>query len=257
MTDLAVERSAVAGGLKSVSAALEVLDCFGAHDELGVTDIARRLGVAKSTAHRLLTTLCSRGLVHQSPESGQYQLGLHLYELGHLAVSRLPLRRAAQPLLEELQRRTGHTIHLAVPDGTDVLFVERLASRNGTRLLANVGRRLPAHLTSSGRAIAAFDPAFAEARRAAGFPVMALAVGLNSATWERALEETRRRGVAVTIGAVTTGVSSLAAPVRDHAGRARAAISVIAPSAELDHDMESVARLAGAAAGALARGVCF
>src|SRR5450432_3230962 len=65
-------------GVKSVMSALDVLDCFAFDDELGVSDIARRLGVAKSTAHRLLTSLCARGLTEQNPETSQYRLGMHL-----------------------------------------------------------------------------------------------------------------------------------------------------------------------------------
>ena len=83
------KRSAVpdpnGSGLKSVGSALDVLECFATDGELGVSDIARRLGVAKSTAHRLLQTLASRGFVEQVAHSAQYRLGMHVYELGALA----------------------------------------------------------------------------------------------------------------------------------------------------------------------------
>lgn len=84
-------------GLKSVGSALDVLECFALDGELGVSDISRRLGVAKSTAHRLLQTLASRGFVEQDAESGQYRLGIHVYELGALALARNGLRHAALP----------------------------------------------------------------------------------------------------------------------------------------------------------------
>ena len=75
-----IGRAPISGSetLKSVATALDVLECFALDDELGVSDIARRLGIAKSTAHRLLSTLCSRGLTEKNPDSGQYRLGLHL-----------------------------------------------------------------------------------------------------------------------------------------------------------------------------------
>ena len=116
--------------LKSVGTALDVLECFAADTELGVSDIARRLGIAKSTAHRVLTTLGSRGMVEQNPDNGQYRLGIHLYELGQLAHARNGLRHAALPVMREVCRSTGFTVNLSVPDGPDVVFVERLVTQD-------------------------------------------------------------------------------------------------------------------------------
>jgi DNA-binding IclR family transcriptional regulator len=131
------------GGLKSVATTLDLLDLFMTDDELGVTEVARYLGVAKSSAHRMLTTLVSRGFAEKDPETGRYRLGLHLYELGQLSISRNRLRRTALPLMEQLREMTGLTIHLAVPDGADVVHLERLQSRAGLELLADLPRRFP------------------------------------------------------------------------------------------------------------------
>ena len=73
--------------LQSVTTALDVLDCFLTTPEVGVSEIARRLGIAKSSAHRLLTTLAARQVVEKNPDTGQYRLGVHLFALGHLARS--------------------------------------------------------------------------------------------------------------------------------------------------------------------------
>src|SRR4051794_8311435 len=126
-------------GVKSVMSALDVLDCFALDDELGVSDIARRLGVAKSTAHRLLTSLCARGVTEQNPETGQYRLGMHLFELGQLAQHRMRLRQTALPLLEELRQVSGCTVHLAISSGPDVLYVERLTTLRGIQLFGTTG----------------------------------------------------------------------------------------------------------------------
>ena len=91
----------VEGGLKSVASALDLLDCFVEEEELGVSEVARRLGVAKSTAHRLLTTLASRKLIEQNPRNGKYRLGLHLFELGQLALTRVELRKRSLSLLDD------------------------------------------------------------------------------------------------------------------------------------------------------------
>ena len=183
-----------ADGLKSVATALDVLECFAVDGELGVSDIARKLGVAKSTAHRLLTTLCSRGIAEQNPETGHYRLGLHLYELGQLAQSRSVLRHVALPTLTRLAETTGHTVNLAVADGPDVVFLERLEASDDVHLLGHAGRRYPSHCTSSGKAIAAYNPEAAQARRDAGFPPRVSHTVRTQSDWDRQLVEVRQRG---------------------------------------------------------------
>lgn len=240
-------------GLRSVLAAIDLLDCFTTVDELGVSDIARRLGLAKSTVHRLLTTLCQRGMAERDERTGRYRLGMHLYELGELAVSRLDLRRAALPLLEELRARSGYTVHLGVPEGPDVVYVERLTTLRSIPLLMDIGRRLPAHCTACGKAIAAFNPTVAGARQAAGFPAVTASTIHSAADYGRELRAVRHAGYAINHDEARAGLSSVAAPVCDRSGHARAAISLVGPTAEIEGTPGRHARLAQAAAARLAR----
>lgn len=200
------------GGLRSVGTALDLLECFASDVELGVSDIARRLGIAKSTAHRVLSTLRTRGFVEQDPHSGRYRLGLHLFELGHLAQVRHPLREVARPICLDLGRRTGLTVNLSVLEGADVVFIERIESAD-TRGLNESGRRLPAHVSSSGKAIAAWNNEFALARVAAGFPPRARATVRTAAEWEAVLRMVRKRGYATSEDESYDGVSSVAVPI--------------------------------------------
>lgn len=236
-------REDVDGGVKSVMAALDVLECFADDDEIGVSDIARRLGVAKSTVHRLLTTLCARGLAEKNPETGMYRLGLHLFELGQLAQDRMRLRKTALPLLEELRQISGCTIHLAVPEGADAVYVERLETLHGMRLMTSVGRRWPSHATSSGKVMAAYNPDYAAARKASGFPAQTMKTISTESQFDRTLAEIRRLGVAVSNGEAQVGLASVAAPVLDGFGRARAAISLVGPAHELGEVVGRRARL--------------
>ena len=153
-------------GVQSVATALELLDCLATEPELGVAELGRRLGVAKSTAHRIVTTLCAKGYVQHVPETQPYRLGIRLHELGELVASRNQLRDHALPLLEPLRNQTGETVHLAVPEGAQMFYVERLESYHGLRFSSRVSRVRPIHLTSSGKAVAAFNPAVAEAASA-------------------------------------------------------------------------------------------
>lgn len=199
--------------LRSVGTALDVLECFAIDGDLGVSDIARKLGVAKSTAHRLLQTLVSRGFVEQDSQSGRYRLGMHIYELGALALARNQLRHAALPTIRQVAAATGLTVNFAVPDGGDIVFVERIENSDGVRILGHFGRRLPAHTTSSGKAIAAFSPAADRARREAGFPPRVSKTVRTEADWDRELAQTRRLGYAVAHSESFDGASSIAVPI--------------------------------------------
>jgi DNA-binding IclR family transcriptional regulator len=232
---------------QSVLNALDVLEFLMREDEVEVTDIARRMGVPESAARHLLSAMCGRDLAQRNPETGRYQLGVHLAELGQIASDRFPLRRAALPLLEELRQDSGGlSVHLTVPDGADVLSVQRLKYVAGLDLTTDCGRRMPGHATSAGKIMAAFDPAFAQALKAAGFPRVTPRTISNAADFDRALAEVRRTGVAISAGESQCELTSVAAPVRDFCGRAYAAISVVGPDAEFG-DFGRAARLVIAA----------
>lgn len=241
-------RDEVDGGLKSVASAIDLLECFTTDEELGVSEAARRLGVAKSTAHRLLTTLASRGLIEQNVATGKYRLGLRLFELGHLALTRVDLRRDSKTLLEELREASGLTVHLAVASGVDTLFLERLPTLRGMQAMGEFRRRWPLHATSSGKAICAYDPIVAEARIAAGLPRYATETISTEAEFRSMLALIRKRGYATSRNEVMPGLASVAAPVFDIHGLARAAISVNGAIEDLEAHQDRTVRLVTAAA---------
>ena len=237
----------VEGGLKSVATALDLLDCFILDEELGVSEVARRLGVAKSTAHRLLTTLASRGLIEQSTSTGRYRLGLHLFELGHLALSRVDLRRESRTMLEELREVSGWTVHLAIRQGADTLFLERLPTLRGMQAMGEYRRRWPLHATSSGKAICAFDPEAAMARSKAGFPVFTSNTISSEAAFRAELALIKQRGYATAKEELMYKLASVAAPVLDPQGVARAAVSITGSALELGENPDRQVRLVVAA----------
>ncbi|WP_068249378.1 IclR family transcriptional regulator [Janibacter corallicola] len=216
------------GGLRSVGTALDVLECFATDSALGVSDIARRVGVAKSTAHRVLTTLASRGFIEQDEETGLYSLGLHLYELGTLSLARNQLRHAALPTLRMMAHQTGLTVNLGVADGADVVFIERIEAQDSVRFLGHSGRRLPAHTTSSGKAIAAFDEQLDQERRIAGFPPRARETIRREEDWDAELRWVRSNGHARTRDASYDGSASVAVPIR-HQGAVLGSVSFFGP----------------------------
>jgi DNA-binding IclR family transcriptional regulator len=240
------------GGVQSVATALELLDCLAAERELGVAELGRRVGIAKSSAHRILTTLVAKGYVQQVPETRNYRLGLRLHELGAVVASRSQLRDHALPLLEALRAQTGETAHLAVPEGPQMFYVERLESYQGLRFSSRVARVRPIHLTSSGKAVAAFNQEVADAAIAAGFEPKTPRSISSKEQFLRCLAETRTRGYACSVGEDEPGLASVAAPVLDHTGVARAAISVAGPASRLSAtQIIQVARRVTAAASQL------
>ena len=153
------------GGLSTVRNAARLLKVFRSREaDLGVSELARRLGLGKSTVHRMLTTLVAEGLIEQNPRTGGYRLGIVMFELGEAVRVHLDLHAAVGPVLSELRAQTGESSQVGVLDGHEVVYVDRLESAHSLRLFTETGRRVPVHCTSSGKVLLAYLP---EARRQA------------------------------------------------------------------------------------------
>ena len=136
----------------SVRNAARLLRAFGSADaELGIAELSRRVGIGKSTVHRTVTALVQERLLERGATPGRYRLGLALYELGTRVNENVDLHQAALPVLTTLRHNTGEMVHVAVLDGLEVVYVERLESHHLLPIFRTVGHRLPAHWTSSGK----------------------------------------------------------------------------------------------------------
>ena len=224
------------GQLRSVSIAMGVLGCFETEAELGATRVARELGVAKSTACRMLAALAASGMLERTG-SGRYRLGLRLFEIGQLAVDRLMLRELALPVLGELRDVLRETAQLAVPVGADVLYVERLETTGvGTIFRTELYRRGPGHSSSAGKAMAAFNPTMERAILDRGFVRRTPFTIVDPARYQQVLRQVRTDGVAASREEHTMGLSSVAAPIMVQRGEERlavAAISVVGATSRL------------------------
>lgn len=145
--------------LASVDNALRLIHALDENGELRVSEAATLLGVARSTAHRLLSTLSFRGFAQQSGTSHVYRPGPALAEAGLRALTRIDLRQVARPHLRALAEETGETVHLAVLEGNGVRFVDGVESAQPLRVGLRTGMVLPAHATSAGKAILGAMPA--------------------------------------------------------------------------------------------------
>ena len=148
------------GRLSSVATSVRLLKAFSEEQvEIGISDLAKRLGVAKSTVHRLAVTLVADGMLERNPDTGKYRLGIALFRLGSLVRRRMTMSNEARPLLRDLREKVNETVHLAVLDGSEIMYVFNLESTQAIRMRSDVGVRKPAYCTAEGQAILAFQPA--------------------------------------------------------------------------------------------------
>ncbi len=223
--------------LSTVTKALQVLQAFTyERPVLGVSELARQLGMGKSSVHRILSTLGEQGFVVKTDDD-RYRLGLKLHALGQLVVNTLELRTVAHGPLERLRNDSGETVHVAVLEGADAMYVHRIESQATLRTFSRVGRRVPAHTTSSGKVLLAFGPPEQiDVVVAAGLR----RIGPRSITTERRLRDVlatiRRDGYAVSVEENEKGVASIGAPVFGHDGSCIAAVSMAGPTLRMTPD---------------------
>lgn len=221
-------------GLSSVRNAARLLTAFTPTDrDLGVSELAGRLGLGKSTVHRLLSTLALEGLIERDTTTGRYRLGLKLYELGSIVGDHLDLHEVVAGPIDDLRNRTGETVHVAILDGAEVVYIARRESPHTLRLFGRVGHRNHAHCTSTGKLLLAFLPLpdLAAILDAVTLPAHTRYTITDRDKLEDELEAIRRRGWADNIEESELGVHSVAAPIREASGRIVAAISVAGPAA--------------------------
>jgi len=219
---------------QSLGRSLDILECFGPGErELGLAEIARRVRLPKSTTHRFVATLAGRGYL--SPDGGgRYRLGIRLWELGCLAVMPLGLREAARPSMEWLARESRETIHLAVLDGLEVVYIDRIESTQPLQARSRLGGRMPAYCAATGKAMAAHAPRRFLAQIVAGglrrYTPRTIA---DPETLLKVLAAVARNGYAVTLGEYERDLGGVAAPIRDYTGAVVGGIGIVAPMSRL------------------------
>jgi DNA-binding IclR family transcriptional regulator len=222
--------------IESVDNALRLLLVFREQSSLRVAEAARSLGVAPSTAHRLLAMLQYHGFVSQDPETKAYRAGSALTDIGLSVVREMDVRSLARPALESLAAETAETVHLAVLDGGDVLFLDSVEGTQVVRVGSRIGVRLPAHVTSLGKVILAHLP---KERIASLYPSEILPGRTPDSIVKRkvllrSLGQVADQGYAVNEGESEEELGAVGVPILTPSGVPAAAISVSAPRARFD-----------------------
>lgn len=219
------------GRLSSVSMAIRILKAFEGDDaEIGVTELARRLGIAKSTVHRLVVTLMAEDFLEQNHETGRYRLGLGLFGLGSLVRNRMDLSTEARTLLMDLRQETDETVLLAVPAGPEIMYIRVQPSRQAVRISAEIGMRAPYHSTAAGRAMLAFQPeSRIVALTGASLPPQTPKTITDPDKLQKLLGNIRRLGYAVEDEENELGMRAIAAPIHDAQSEVVGAVAVAGP----------------------------
>lgn len=212
-----------------------LLDCLAAGDAPGISELARRSGLAKTTVFRLVHELASCGLVEITGDG--VRLGMRLFELGSSVPRQRSLAEAALPFMRDLQQATGDTVHLAVLDRAEVVYLQILRGRGTRQLPSRVGGRMPAHATGVGKAILAFSsPEVVSALIAAGLERRTVRTLTAPGALRRELARIRDRGVSFDREESGPGIVCAASPVFGTDGAVLAALSLTGWSSRLDLD---------------------
>ena len=216
----------------AVSVTSRALDLLGAfdpeHRSLTLSALARRAGIPLATAHRLVAELQRWGAVERQP-GGEYVIGRRLWDLGLLAPVQSGLRQAASPFLHDLYGATLATVHLAVRDGADVLYVDRLSGHVSVPVVSQIGSRLPMHATGVGKVLLAHAP---EDVLASVLGRLTRVTPYTITQPARLLDQLRRvraDGFATTGEEMSLGACSVAVPVRGASGDVVAALGIVVP----------------------------
>jgi IclR family pca regulon transcriptional regulator len=218
---------------QSLERGLAILSAFKpSTPELGITDLARTLGLSRSTSHRYVATLARLGYLNQNLSTRKYRLGPRVLDLGLAAVNSMELRQVSAPHLQALADETGHTVNMAILDGSDIVYIERCrTSQPGQReidLNLHVGSRLPAYCTSMGKVLLAHLPPerLTEVLDEIEFVDRGPNTITTRAELAAELQRVRSRDIAVNNEELAYGLRSIAVPVWGQGGEVVAAINM-------------------------------
>ena len=211
--------------------ALAILEILARDGEAGVTEVARELGVHKSTASRLLAALDRRELVTQDAARGRFRLGVGIVRLAGAASARLDVVQGSRPVCRALARQVGETVNLAILSGRDALYLDQAAGPAALSPHNWAGKRIPLHATSDGKVLLAYLP---EDELAVSLvpPLTRFTDHTITALDEfpLVLADVRRHGFATAVDELEAGLTAVAAPVRSAEGDVVASISASGPS---------------------------
>lgn len=219
--------------VRAVERALDILLCFTEQSDLGLTEISGKIGLHKSTVHRLLTTLEDRGFVVRNPSTEKYRLGIRIWELAaHMSQSDDPAILLL-PAMERLRDRLGETVSLYLKDGNERIRVQAVQSNQAIRRVAPVGVRLPLSVGASSKVLVAFAAREEQEQLIRNFDIP---LSVDQDTYMSQLQEIRELGYATSYEEREPGAAAVSAPIFDRKGKVAAALSLSGPVSRLSEE---------------------
>lgn len=197
---------------KTIAKGMSVLEALVAAPEpIGVSELARQIGLTKSNIHRYLQTFVALGYVSSS--NGRYAPTLKIWQQGAKVIERLDLRRTVRPIMDRLARATLETVHLAISDGPEVIYVDKAEGVHSVRAFSEIGERAPAHCSATGKIFLAFHPTALQQTLSQELRYFTPRTIVDPDVLVAAIEEVRLTGIAVNRGEWEVSVGGVAAPV--------------------------------------------
>lgn len=213
---------------------LALLGAFDSeHRSLTLSELARRAELPVATAYRLLGELVAGGVLVRR-ESGEFVIGRRLWDLGLLAPVQSGLRQVASPFLHDIYGATLATVHLAVRDGMQVLYLDRLSGHASVPVVSEIGSRLPLHATGVGKVLLAYAPDEVQAQVYANLTRVTRYTITQPGRLHEEIRGVHRDGYAQTSEEMSLGACSVAVPIRTHDGAVVAALGIVVPNLKRD-----------------------
>lgn len=222
--------------LHSVKNAFRILNSFSLEEpEKGISDLAKTLGLGKSSVSRLMSTMASEGYVIKNPETNRYRLGLSVLSLTGIVTSNLDVHNEAVPVLNKLVNDVDETAHLVILEQTEVVYLHKIECNHPVRFFSYVGRKNPSYCTSSGKAILAYQPMeVVDHVIESGLIKYTNNTITNPDQFKEHLSEIRKYGYSYSIEEFLEGVCSVGVPIRDYTGNVIASITIVGPKQRIN-----------------------
>ncbi len=220
-------------GTQAIQRAFFVLETLATRKEgMGVTELARALGLHKSTVHRLLHVMCEMGYVERASDGVRYRLGLKLVDLSSLRLNQLELKTEAVPYLHELVAQTGQTVHLAILMGDEAVYIDKVEKHQSLRMYSQIGRRVQLHCSSVGKVLLSGlgDNELREVLSRLEYTIHTPNTIKDGEWLYHEIRSARERGYALDHEEHEMGISCIGSPIFDYRSDVIAAISISGPT---------------------------
>jgi DNA-binding IclR family transcriptional regulator len=215
--------------VQTIDRTLDIIELLAtAKEGLGVTEIGQNIGLHKSTVYRLLTALSNRGYIEKDPKKSTYKIGLKFIEISGLFLKKLELKTEALPFMRKLAEIIGQPVHLAILEGADVIYIEKVELVNSIRMYSQIGRRVPANCSAIGKILLAGlnGERLREVFESIKYEKFTPNTIVSEEELKLEIELVREKGWAVDNEEHEPNIRCIAAPIIDYTGKVIAAISV-------------------------------